>query len=66
MNMAKIMKIGVGIIVTTWLICSIAMNPHGVEPHNVGIQFAGEIPEPMTSWLIVAGGLWLYRRKRRK
>ena len=64
--MNKIIKVGVGVMVTTWLIYSFMTNPHDVETSNIGIQFAGEIPEPITSWLIAAGGLWLYRRKRRK
>ena len=66
MNLAKIIKISVGIMVTAWLIYSFMTHPHVAETPHIGIQFAGEIPEPATSLLITAGGLWLYRRKRRK
>ena len=65
MNIHKILKIGLGLIVTVLLVSSYITKISDVESNHIGIQLAGEIPEPTTSLLIVAGGLWLYRRNRR-
>jgi len=64
--MNKIIKIGAGVIVTALLMCVFITNQHDAGTNTVGIQLAGEIPEPATSLLLAAGGILMYRRYRRK
>jgi len=65
MNIRKILRIGLALIVTALLVSSYIAKISEVESNNIGIQLAGEIPEPATTLLLAAGGILLYRRGRR-
>jgi len=65
MNINRILKISFGLISTALVFLLYMVKFSDVESNNIGIQLAGEIPEPATALLVAAGGIWLYRRKRR-
>ena len=65
MNINRILKISFGLISTVLVFSLYMVKFSDVESNNIGIQLAGEIPEPATALLVAAGGIWLYRRKRR-
>ena len=63
MNMGKILKIGIGLMVSSLALPYLFNIDAALCPSNV--QLAGEIPEPAGALLVTLGGIILYRRKRK-
>ena len=67
MNVYKIIKTSISVFATALLMYLFLLNyQQDVNTKTIGIQLAGEIPEPATTMFLAVGGILLYKRRRRK